>query len=187
MSTPPSTLHPAPPPAYLIAVLEPWYVAKAYRAPNFYVLVLCHWEHDGKDSCSAVCVNRALGWRSDQISDSQWSAKGRIRRKPKLSMNYWVLWPVQARQSHCSTVCGRGSDLVKKQKGRVLGANVRDPCEQCAGFLISYSNSQGPLCKADTAGARGRVSLGRGPSRARYGPLLFILFPFLFLPGLGNL
>jgi hypothetical protein len=87
VSTPPSTLHPAPPPAYLIAVLEPWYVAKAYRAPNFYVLVLCHWEHDGKDSCSAVCVNRALGWRSDQISDSQWSAKGRIRRKPKSSTN----------------------------------------------------------------------------------------------------
>jgi hypothetical protein len=132
VSTPPSTLHPVPPPAYLIVVLEPWYVAKAYRAPNLYVVVLCHREHDGRDTSSAVCVNRALGWRSHQISDSQWSAKGRIRRKPKLSTNHWVLWPVQARRSHCSAVRGRGPDLAKKQKGRGLGANVRDTCEQCA-------------------------------------------------------
>jgi hypothetical protein len=137
--------------------------AKAYRAPNSYVVVLCQREHDGKDSCSAVCVNRALRWRSDQISGSQWSAKGRIRCKPKSSTNYWVVWPVQARRSHYSAVHGRGSDLAKKQKGRGLGVNVRDPSEQCAGFLISYSNSQGPLCKTDIAGA---LSPGRGPSRA---------------------
>jgi hypothetical protein len=165
VSTPPSTLHPVPPPAYLIAVLEPWHVAKAYCAPNLYVVVLCRREQDGKYSSSVVCVNRALGWRSDQISDSQWSTKGRNRRKPKSCMNHWVLWSVQARRSHCFAVRGRGPDLAKKQKGRGLGANVRDTCEQCAGFLISYSNSQGALCKADTAGAvhldAGRIRLDR--------------------------
>jgi hypothetical protein len=57
-------------------------------APNLYVVVLCRREHDGKDSSSAVCVNRALGWRSDEISDSQWSTKGRIRHKPKSS---WII------------------------------------------------------------------------------------------------
>jgi hypothetical protein len=126
VSTPPSTLHPIPPPAYLVAVLEPWYVAKAYRAPNLYVVVLCRREHDRKDSCSAVFVNRALGWRFDQISDSQWSANGRIRRKPKSSVNYWVLWPVQAHRSSCSAVRGRGPGLAKMRKKKGLGAHVSD-------------------------------------------------------------
>jgi hypothetical protein len=34
-------------------VLELWYVAKAYRAPNLYVTALCHPEHVGKVSSSA--------------------------------------------------------------------------------------------------------------------------------------
>jgi hypothetical protein len=42
-----------------------------------------------------------------------------------------------------------------------------------------------PVQKA-RAGARGRVSPVRGPARAGLSPLLFILFLFLFLPGLGN-
>jgi hypothetical protein len=37
------------------------------------------------------------------------------------------------------------------------------------------------------AGARGRVSPGRGAIRAGFSSSLFISFLFLFLPGLGNL
>jgi hypothetical protein len=74
-------------------------------------------------------VDRALEWRSDQIGDSQWSAKGRIRRRPKSSVNYWVLWPVQACRSSRSTVHGRGPGHAKKRKGRGLGAHVRDTDE----------------------------------------------------------
>jgi hypothetical protein len=55
------------------------------------------------------------------------------------------------------------------------------------GFLISYLKSRGPLCKAANAGARERVSPGRGPVRAGFSPSLFIIFPFLFLPDLENL
>jgi hypothetical protein len=112
---------------YILAVvLESQYVAKDHHAPNLGVAVLCHREHVGVVSSSVVCVNRALGWCSDQISDSQWSAKGRIRRKLKSSANHWVLWPVQARPSSCSVVRARGPDLAKKRKGRGLYANVRD-------------------------------------------------------------
>jgi hypothetical protein len=63
-----------------------------------------------------VCVDRALEWRSDQIGDSQWSAKVRIRHRPKSSADYWVLWPVQARLSSRSAVRGRGPGLAKKKE-----------------------------------------------------------------------
>jgi hypothetical protein len=55
------------------------------------------------------------------------------------------------------------------------------------GFLTSYSNSRGPLCKVASAGARGRVSSVDGLTWAGLSPLLFNLFPFSFLLGLGNL
>jgi hypothetical protein len=55
------------------------------------------------------------------------------------------------------------------------------------GFLTSYSNSRGPLCKVASAGARGRVFPVRGLAWAGLNPLLFNLFPFPFLPSLGNL
>jgi hypothetical protein len=74
-------------------------------------------------------VDRALEWRSDQIGDSHWSAKGRNRRRPKLSVNYLVLWPVQAYRSSRSAVRGQGRDHAKKRKGRGLGAHVRDTDE----------------------------------------------------------
>jgi hypothetical protein len=55
------------------------------------------------------------------------------------------------------------------------------------GFLTGYLNSQGPLHKMNIAGMRMRVLHGCGPVRAGFSPSLFIVFPFLFLPGLGNL
>jgi hypothetical protein len=53
VSTPPSTHCPVPSPAFLAAILELWYVAKAYRALNLDVAKLYRQEHDGKDSISA--------------------------------------------------------------------------------------------------------------------------------------
>jgi hypothetical protein len=76
---------------------------------------------------------------------------------------------------------------VKKQKCRGLAVNVRDTDEQCAGFFTDYLNDRGPLRKTNGADARGRVSPGRGSIRASFSPSLFIIFPFLFLPDLGNL
>jgi hypothetical protein len=53
------------------------------------------------------------------------------------------------------------------------------------GFLISYSKGRGPLCNLNITGARARFPV-HGPAQAGLGPLLFILFLFLFLPDLGN-
>jgi hypothetical protein len=71
-------------------------------------------------------MDRALGRRSDSIGDPQWSAKGRIRYRPKSSMDCWVLRPVQARWSAHAAVHGRGPGLAKKKEGRGLSAHVRD-------------------------------------------------------------
>jgi hypothetical protein len=50
---------------------------------------------------------------------------GGIRCQPHLSAGHCVIRPVQARQSQCSAVHGRGSHPVKEQKGRgLVGANA---------------------------------------------------------------
>ena len=53
VSTPPSTHYHVPSTAFLAAILELWYVGKAYRALNLDVVALYRQEHDGKDSMSA--------------------------------------------------------------------------------------------------------------------------------------
>ena len=112
--------------------------------------------------------------------------RDRIRCQPLQSTGHCVSWPVQARRSRCSAIHGRGSWVVKNQKVKGLGANVSDTQKQCARLLTNFSNHQGPLCKSNSVGARGRVSPGYGPYRASFSPLLFTCFLFLFLPDLGN-
>jgi hypothetical protein len=81
----------------------------------------------------------------------------------------------------------RGPVIAKKQKYRDLTVIVRETVNTGQGFLTSYLNNRGPLGKMNIAGARWRVSPGRGPTRAGFSPSLFIVFPFLFLLDLGNL
>jgi hypothetical protein len=55
------------------------------------------------------------------------------------------------------------------------------------GFLTGYSTAE-VLCAKLISWARARARFPvRGLSWAGLSPLLFNLFPFLFLPGLGNL
>jgi hypothetical protein len=60
-----STHCPVPPPVFLAAVLESWYVAKAYHAPNLYVTALCHREVVEKVASSMVV--RGLSFRAVHV------------------------------------------------------------------------------------------------------------------------
>jgi hypothetical protein len=50
------------------------------------------------------------------------------------------------------TVRRRGPDAAKKQKCRGLSENVREIVNSGLGFLTSFSNRRGPLCKTASAG-----------------------------------
>jgi hypothetical protein len=52
---------------------------------------------------------------------------------------------------------------------------------------MDFSNRRGPLRQINNAGTRVGALPGRGPDRASFGPLLFILFLFLFSARLGKL
>jgi hypothetical protein len=56
--------------------------------------------------------------------------------------------------------------------------------KECQGLSTSYLNIWGPLCKIANAGARGGAF---PPSVGWFEPITVNLFPFLFLPGLGDL
>jgi hypothetical protein len=81
----------------------------------------------------------------------------------------------------------RGPVVVKKQNSEGLTVNDSETLNSIEGFFTDYLNDRGPLRKMNIAGACGRVSPGRGPIRAGFSPSLFIIFPLLFLPVLGNL
>jgi hypothetical protein len=51
----------------------------------------------------------------------------------------------------------RGLGAVKKYNSEGLTVNVRETMNSAQGFITGYSNSQGPLCKVDIAGACARA------------------------------
>jgi hypothetical protein len=83
----------------------------------------------------------------------------------------------------------RGPVIAKKLNSEGLTRNVSETRNSSRGFFTDYLNSRGSLRKADIAArARARAHFPiHGPTRAGFSPSIFIIFPFLFLSGLGNL
>jgi hypothetical protein len=80
--------------------------------------------------------------------------RGRIRCCATGKHSRCIFRLVWARRSRCSAAHGRGSRVVKKQKGRGFCVDVSETEKQWRGFLMGISNDKGPLWKMDTAGAR---------------------------------